>query len=128
MKYSLFSSRLRASLSVLMLLPAAAVYLLFVCSLQVAAHVDDCVRQGAKVLTGGTPHHELNAAGGLFYNPTVLCNVTRDMLPFNHETFGPLTPLLSFKTEEEAIEIANDTPYVSSHSNLFALIRTHFLR
>lgn len=54
---------------------------------------------------------ELNLKGGYFYQPTVLTNVTKDMLPFVEETFGPIAPLLSFKTEEEAIEIANETKY-----------------
>lgn len=78
---------------------------------KVAQHVDDCVAKGATVLAGGSAHSELNALGGLFYNPTVIANATLDMLPFTAETFGPLVPLLKFKTEEEAIAIANDTPF-----------------
>ncbi len=78
---------------------------------KVASHVDDCVTKGATILTGGKPHHQLNRDGGSFYEPTVLIGVTRNMLPFKQETFGPLIPLLKFKTEEEAISIANDTEY-----------------
>ena len=64
---------------------------------------------GATALTGGNIHEELNNQGGSFYQPTVLINMTRDMKPFHEESFGPIAPLLSFSTEEEAIEIANDT-------------------
>jgi succinate-semialdehyde dehydrogenase/glutarate-semialdehyde dehydrogenase len=78
---------------------------------KVSTHVEDCVSKGATVLTGGKPHHELNRDGGCFFEPTVLVGVTRNMLPFSQETFGPIIPLLKFQTEEEAISIANDTEY-----------------
>jgi len=71
--------------------------------------VEDCVKKGATLLVGGKPHAALNAQGGTFFEPTVLTNVTRDMLPFTQETFGPLVPLIKFKTEQEAIDMANDT-------------------
>jgi succinate-semialdehyde dehydrogenase/glutarate-semialdehyde dehydrogenase len=74
----------------------------------VTQHVNDCVAKGAKVLAGGKPH-EINQSGGFFFEPTVICNVTKDMLPFNQETFGPLVPLIKFDTIHEAIELANDT-------------------
>lgn len=76
---------------------------------KVVKHVEDCVSKGAKVLAGGSAHGELNSAGGTFFIPTVLAGVTKDMLPYKEETFGPLAPLFSFKTEEEVIRIANDT-------------------
>jgi len=47
--------------------------------------------------------------GGFFYEPTVISNATKDMLPFCQETFGPIVPLLKFSTDEEAIALANDT-------------------
>ena len=75
------------------------------------SHVQDSVRKGAKALVGGKRHAELNAGGGNFYMPTVLTDITEDMLPFQEETFGPVCPLLSFQTEEDAIRIANDTNY-----------------
>lgn len=71
--------------------------------------MDDCVKQGAKVLIGGQPIHQLNDQGGFFFEPTVLTGVTKNMLPFHQETFGPLVPLIKFSTEEEAIQLANDT-------------------
>jgi succinate-semialdehyde dehydrogenase/glutarate-semialdehyde dehydrogenase len=76
---------------------------------QVQKHVDDCVSKGAKVLLGGKPHEALNAKGGSFYEPTVLAEVTKDMLPYKEETFGPTVPLIRFETEQEGIDMANDT-------------------
>ncbi len=69
--------------------------------------VDDAVRKGAEVITGG----ERAAAGRLFYAPTILTNVTAEMEIFSEEIFGPVAPLYRFRTEEEAIALANDTPY-----------------
>ncbi len=69
----------------------------------------DSLAKGAQITTGGTVHHELNAQGGLFHHPTVLTGITKDMLPYTQETFGPLLPLIKFRTEEEAVAIANDS-------------------
>jgi len=74
---------------------------------KVEAHVDDAVRRGAKVVLGGKRHER----GGNFYQPTILSNVSREAEIFSDETFGPVAPLFRFKTEEEAIEMANDTPF-----------------
>jgi succinate-semialdehyde dehydrogenase/glutarate-semialdehyde dehydrogenase len=71
----------------------------------VEAHVADAVAKGAKVATGGARH----ALGGNFFQPTVLTGATRAMLVSREETFGPLAPLYRFETEEEAVELANDT-------------------
>lgn len=76
---------------------------------KVVTHVEDCVTRGAKVLCGGSPHHELNKAGGCFYMPTVLSGVTKDMMPYYDETFGPVAPLIKFETEAEVVAMANDT-------------------
>jgi acyl-CoA reductase-like NAD-dependent aldehyde dehydrogenase len=67
------------------------------------------VEQGATVLTGGGPVESLNTTGGTFFAPTVLTGMTQDMAPFLEETFGPVAPLASFATEEEAVAIANNT-------------------
>ncbi|KMZ73718.1 Succinate-semialdehyde dehydrogenase, mitochondrial [Zostera marina] len=67
--------------------------------------VNDALSKGAKVMLGGKRHN----LGMTFYEPTVLCNVDNDMLISREEVFGPVAPLLSFKTEEDAIRIANDT-------------------
>jgi succinate-semialdehyde dehydrogenase/glutarate-semialdehyde dehydrogenase len=78
---------------------------------KVSRHVEDCVSKGASLTTGGSVCTDLNEGGGTFYAPTVLTGVSKHMLPFCEETFGPVCPLMSFETEEEALQIANDTPY-----------------
>ena len=55
---------------------------------KVRKHFEDCVLKGAKVRAGGGHAHPLNETGGSFFHPTVLTNVTMDMLPFQEETFG----------------------------------------
>ena len=74
----------------------------------VADHVDDARQNGAHVLTGGRRAPNLP---GLFYEPTVLTNVTQSMTIMRDETFGPVLPIMTFKTEAEAIELANDSIY-----------------
>lgn len=76
---------------------------------KVGRHVEDCVAKGATVLAGGAAPADLNEAGGCFFTPTVMANVTEEMLPCIEETFGPIAPLLKFKTEDEALRIANST-------------------
>jgi succinate-semialdehyde dehydrogenase/glutarate-semialdehyde dehydrogenase len=74
---------------------------------KVQEHVDDAVSKGANVTTGGQCH----ALGGNFFQPTVLTDVTPDMKVAREETFGPISPLFRFKTEEEAIAMSNDTEF-----------------
>jgi succinate-semialdehyde dehydrogenase/glutarate-semialdehyde dehydrogenase len=74
---------------------------------EVMSFIDDAVKRGAKVVSGGG-RSEL---GKNFVNPTILTNVKSDMRVFNEEIFGPVAPLFRFKTEEEAIRMANDTPF-----------------
>lgn len=74
---------------------------------KVRTHVDDAVSKGAKVLTGGQPHPR----GGSFFTPTVLSDIRPDMLMTTEETFGPVAGLMRFDTEDEAVALANDTPY-----------------
>ncbi|MFK0159922.1 NAD-dependent succinate-semialdehyde dehydrogenase [Streptomyces sp. NPDC090493] len=74
---------------------------------KVESHVADAVTQGAVVLHGGKRH----ARGGLFYEPTVLADVTADMVVTHEETFGPVTPLVRFTDEEDAIRASNDTEF-----------------
>ena len=69
--------------------------------------VGDAVKQGAKVLTGGT----LDKAGPLFYRPSVVGDVTPDMEIVREEIFGPVAALVRFDTEADAIRLANDTPF-----------------
>lgn len=72
---------------------------------KVESHVEDAVRKGAKIVTGGSKH----ALGGTWFEPTVIADVTQDMMVAHDETFGPVAPLFKFESEEEVIELANDT-------------------
>jgi succinate-semialdehyde dehydrogenase/glutarate-semialdehyde dehydrogenase len=74
---------------------------------KVEEHIQDAVARGATIVTGGKRH----SLGGNFFEPTVLANVPHDALIFREETFGPVAPLFRFKTEEEAIRLANDTEF-----------------
>ena len=70
-------------------------------------HVADAVGKGAKVVLGGKRHER----GGLFFQPTVIADVTPEMLVSHEETFGPVAPLIRFKTEEDAIRLANASEF-----------------
>jgi succinate-semialdehyde dehydrogenase/glutarate-semialdehyde dehydrogenase len=74
---------------------------------KVEEHISDAVGKGARIVTGGRRH----ARGGRFFEPTVLADVTPAMLVAREETFGPVAPLFRFRTDEEAIALANDTPF-----------------
>jgi succinate-semialdehyde dehydrogenase/glutarate-semialdehyde dehydrogenase len=69
--------------------------------------VDDAVAHGAEIAAGG----DFGEEGQQFIQPTILCNVTDDMRVFKEEIFGPVAPIFKFKTEEEAIAMANDTEF-----------------
>lgn len=74
---------------------------------KVEEHVQDAVAKGAKILCGGSKH----ARGGRFYQPTVITQVSEDMLCMREETFGPLAPIVKFTDEAEVIRLANNTDY-----------------
>ena len=74
---------------------------------KVEEHLADALAHGAKVVIGGHRH----ALGGRFFEPTVLAGVTQSMLIAREETFGPVAPLFRFKTDDEAIALANDTEF-----------------
>jgi succinate-semialdehyde dehydrogenase/glutarate-semialdehyde dehydrogenase len=74
---------------------------------KVEEHVADALKHGAKIVLGG----KRAARGGNFYEPTILANVTQEMMVAREETFGPVAPLFKFKTEAEVIAMANDTPF-----------------
>jgi succinate-semialdehyde dehydrogenase/glutarate-semialdehyde dehydrogenase len=74
---------------------------------KVEEHIADALGKGAQLLLGGK-RHEL---GHSFFQPTVLANVNADMLVAHEETFGPLAPLFRFKSDEEAVALANDTEF-----------------
>ncbi len=73
-------------------------------------HLDGALARGARLLTGVKPE-EWNHSRGLFIPPTVLVDVTPDMMIMQEESFGPLLPIIPFDTEEEAIRLANDTRF-----------------
>jgi succinate-semialdehyde dehydrogenase/glutarate-semialdehyde dehydrogenase len=74
---------------------------------KVQRHVDDMISKGGNVLTGGAPH----PLGGTFFTPTVVKGAQPYMCVWSEETFGPVAPLFKFKTEDEALAMANDTRF-----------------
>ncbi|MFO1421074.1 MAG: NADP-dependent succinate-semialdehyde dehydrogenase [Candidatus Competibacteraceae bacterium] len=74
---------------------------------KVERHVADAVARGANVLTGGRRH----SLGGTFFEPTVLADVTPEMLVAREETFGPVAPLFRFRDDAEAVRLANATEF-----------------
>jgi len=74
---------------------------------KVEEHISDAVAKGARVVTGGKRH----ALGQTFFQPTILADTSPDMQIFREETFGPVAPLFRFKTEADAIKLANDTEF-----------------
>jgi succinate-semialdehyde dehydrogenase/glutarate-semialdehyde dehydrogenase len=74
---------------------------------KVESHIRDAQSKGAKILVGGHRH----ALGGRFFEPTILTDVTPQMAVAREETFGPVAPLFRFKTEADAIALANDTEF-----------------
>jgi succinate-semialdehyde dehydrogenase/glutarate-semialdehyde dehydrogenase len=67
----------------------------------------DAVDKGASIVCGGKP----SELGGNFFEPTIVTDVTPEMRLFREEIFGPIAPIMRFSTEEEAVELANDTPF-----------------
>lgn len=78
---------------------------------KVEEHVSDARSKGARVVTGGQRLTEGDLARGFFYAPTLLDQVTDDMRIVREETFGPVAPIIPFRTEDEVIQRANDTNY-----------------
>jgi succinate-semialdehyde dehydrogenase / glutarate-semialdehyde dehydrogenase len=74
---------------------------------KIEEHVADALAKGARVVLGGKRH----ALGGTFFEPTILTDVTPNMLLAREETFGPVAPLFKFKSEADAIAMANDTEF-----------------
>ncbi|SFC27636.1 NADP-dependent succinate-semialdehyde dehydrogenase [Collimonas sp. OK412] len=74
---------------------------------KVEQHIADAVAKGARILAGGKRH----ALGQSFFEPTVLVDVTSDMMVAREETFGPMAPLFRFKTDDEVLALANDTEF-----------------
>ncbi|MCJ8151813.1 NAD-dependent succinate-semialdehyde dehydrogenase (plasmid) [Shinella sp. B3.7] len=70
-------------------------------------HVSDALAKGGRILTGG----KRSALGGTFFEPTVMNGITQDMKVAKEETFAPLAPIITFRTEEEVIAMANDSEF-----------------
>ncbi|MDQ0338892.1 succinate-semialdehyde dehydrogenase/glutarate-semialdehyde dehydrogenase [Caldalkalibacillus uzonensis] len=75
------------------------------------AQVDDALSKGALVAAGGGRVTENGLDKGFFFAPTVLTHVNTEMRIYREETFGPIAPIIPFETEEEVLEMANDTHY-----------------
>ena len=75
----------------------------------VRRHLDDARKRGAKVLAGGEV--KVTSDGGRYVQPTVLTDVTHEMAIMRDETFGPMLPIMTFRTDDEAVRLANDSPY-----------------
>lgn len=76
-------------------------------AIEIHSKVQSAIAEGAFVVTGGN----ISELGECFYQPTVLTNVTNKMRVFHEEIFGPVAPIFKFTTEEEAINMANDTQF-----------------
>lgn len=87
---------------------------------KVQAHIDDARARGGKFLLGG-------GSDGLYFEPAIIDGVTSDFLMAREETFGPVAPIMTFGTVEEAIEIANETPYGLQGAAFTSDLRTAFL-
>lgn len=74
---------------------------------KVEEHISDAIGKGARIALGGKRH----ALGGTFFEPTIITDVTPNMLVAREETFGPLAPIFRFSTDAEAIRMANDTEF-----------------
>ena len=74
---------------------------------KVESHIQDAVSKGARVVVGGNRHSN----GSNFFEPTVLADVTHDMLVSREETFGPLAPVYRFDTDADVVRMANDTEF-----------------
>ncbi|GIP40051.1 NAD-dependent succinate-semialdehyde dehydrogenase [Paenibacillus sp. J31TS4] len=78
---------------------------------KVKRQVEEAVARGAKAVVGGRTAEPEGSRRGFFYEPTLLTGVTPDMQIMREETFGPVAPLIPFRTDEEAVRMANDSVY-----------------
>ncbi len=79
---------------------------------KVSDHVQDAVAKGAKLICGGEGYHlGTSEEAGYFFQPTVLAGVTKEMKIMREETFGPVAPIITFRTEDEVVQLANDSLY-----------------
>jgi succinate-semialdehyde dehydrogenase/glutarate-semialdehyde dehydrogenase len=74
----------------------------------VESHIEDAIEHGARIETGG---RRIENTGGWFHEPTVITNVDHSMEVMREETFGPVLPIMTFKSDDEAVSLANDSVY-----------------
>ena len=74
-------------------------------------HIEDALSKGARLVCGGKRPEGPEFRKGYFFEPTILADVNHDMLVMNEETFGPVVGVMTFRTLEEAVNLANSTPY-----------------
>lgn len=79
--------------------------------MKIKGQVEDAIAKGATCIFGGHGSRALEGVGGYLMEPTILSNVTSEMVIAHEETFGPVLPIMTFQTDEEAMAIANNTPY-----------------
>lgn len=90
----------------------------------VEAHIADALAKGAKLETGGKRPAALTAAGGQFFEPTVLSGCTQDMTVMREEIFGPIVPIMRVESEEEAVRLSNDS-HLGLNAYIFTKDRAH---
>ncbi len=94
---------------------------------KVSEHVEDARKKGARILTGGKAPEGEQYRKGFFYEPTLIADASHDMLIMSEETFGPAIGIMPFDTLDEAISLANDSPYglasILYSSNFFTIER-----
>ncbi|MCG3138591.1 MAG: Succinate-semialdehyde dehydrogenase [NADP(+)] GabD [Phycisphaerae bacterium] len=79
--------------------------------IKVKDHIQDALNKGGKLCCGGSLVQPRDGLARRFFAPTIIQNMNREMLLFNEETFGPVAPIQAFRTEEEAVALANASPY-----------------
>ncbi len=90
---------------------------------KIERQVEDAVAKGAEIVCGGSRVNESDQKRGLFYAPTILKNITENILIYREETFGPVAPVVTYENEEELLSMANDT-----HYDLAAYVYTNNLK
>jgi betaine-aldehyde dehydrogenase len=78
---------------------------------KIKSQIANALSQGAQILTGGTPPSDPTLKSGNYFLPTLLTNIKPDMQIMTEEVFGPILPIIPFDSEQEAIQLANSTPY-----------------
>lgn len=89
--------------------------------LKIEQQIEDAVRRGAKIIVGGRKHR----LGGTYFEPTLITDVSSDMLVTREETFGPLAPVYRFSHEADVIKQSNDSPAGLASTSTPEIYRAH---